>query len=150
MRRFRMAALTVVLVAALSGTATAGIGFAPNGLAERAAVGEVGAPYFWGGTSPKTGFDSSGLVVWAYAQQGIRLPHYTEAIFKLKRATPVSRSALKPGDLVFFNDASHMGIYIGGGRFVHAPRTGATVTIASLTGRYAKSFTGAVRIGPLS
>lgn len=145
-----MAALATVLVAALSGTAGAEIGFAPNGSAERAALGEVGVPYTWGGVTPKTGFDSSGLVVWAYAQQGIKLPHYVHAIFTLKRAKPVSRNALKPGDLVFFNDAQHMGIYVGGGRFVHAPRTGATVTITRLTGYYAKSFTGAVRIGPLS
>jgi hypothetical protein len=83
------------------------------------------------------------------AQEGIRLPNSPEAIFALERARHVSRDDLEPGDLVFFNDAGHMGIYVGDGTFVHAPQTGATVSIAKLAGYYTKAFTGAIRIGPL-
>jgi cell wall-associated NlpC family hydrolase len=148
-RSFRALAFCGVALFGLAGTAGAATGFAPDRAAEKAAVGQVGAPWTWQGTSPKVGFDSSGLVVWAYAQQGIRLPNSPEAIFALKRAKPVPRNELEPGDLVFFNDAGHMGIYVGGGKFVHAPQTGATVTIARLAGFYTRAFTGAIRIGPL-
>jgi cell wall-associated NlpC family hydrolase len=118
------------------------------GPAARAAVaarGEIGAPFAWGGTSPQTGFDSSGLVVWAYAQAGIRqLPHVAPALWSAGRHVP--RSQLRPGDLVFFYAASHVGIYLGHGEFVHAPHTGAGVAVARLGGSLLKHYTGAVRI----
>jgi peptidoglycan DL-endopeptidase CwlO len=92
------------------------------------ALGELGVPYVWGGASP-SGFDCSGLVMWVYAQLGISLPHYTVA--QWNATEPISSPA--PGDLVFFNGLGHVGIYIGGGKFVNAPHTGSVVRIDSLS-----------------
>src|SRR5205823_14371653 len=83
-----------------------------------------GVPDRWGGASP-SGFDCSGLVMYVFAQVGVYLPHSSYMQFHLGRY--VSRSQLQPGDVVFFNGASHEGIYIGGGQFVHAPHTGDVV-----------------------
>ena len=88
----------------------------------------LGVPYVWGGASP-TGFDCSGLVMYVYAQLGISLPHYTVA--QWNATEPISSPA--PGDLVFFNGLGHVGIYIGGGRFVDAPHTGSVVRIDSIS-----------------
>jgi cell wall-associated NlpC family hydrolase len=89
----------------------------------------LGVPYAWGGASPG-GFDCSGLVMYVYAQLGISLPHYTVAQWNATQ--PISSPA--PGDLVFFNGLGHVGIYIGGGRFVDAPHTGSVVRIDSMSG----------------
>jgi peptidoglycan DL-endopeptidase CwlO len=89
----------------------------------------LGVPYVWGGASP-AGFDCSGLVMYVYAQLGISLPHYTVA--QWNATDPISSPA--PGDLVFFNGLGHVGIYIGGGRFVDAPHTGSVVRIDSMSG----------------
>jgi cell wall-associated NlpC family hydrolase len=89
----------------------------------------LGVPYVWGGASP-SGFDCSGLVMYVYAQLGISLPHYTVAQWDATQ--PISSPA--PGDLVFFNGLGHVGIYIGGGRFVDAPHTGSVVRIDSMSG----------------
>jgi cell wall-associated NlpC family hydrolase len=103
----------------------------------------LGVPYVWGGASPR-GFDCSGFVMYVFAQIGIALPHSSYAQFGM--GTPVSISELQPGDLVFFAGASHVGIYIGGGQFIHAPHTGDVVKISSLTGWYAAEFAGGRRI----
>jgi peptidoglycan DL-endopeptidase CwlO len=103
----------------------------------------LGVPYVWGGASPR-GFDCSGLVMYVFAQIGVSLPHSSYAMFSM--GTPVGLSQLQPGDLVFFSGASHMGIYIGGGQFIHAPHTGDVVKISSLTGYYASAFIGGRRI----
>ena len=79
----------------------------------------LGVKYRWGGESPKTGFDCSGLVAYVYAQLGIQLPHSAAAQYGL--GAPVPRDDLQPGDLVFFNGLSHVGIYIGD-RYVGARR----------------------------
>lgn len=106
----------------------------------------LGVPYRWGGASPSTGFDCSGFIMYVYAKIGISLPHYAAAQYGYGR--PVSRSDLKPGDLVFFNGLGHNGIYIGGGRFVHAPHTGDVVKISSLYDSwYASTWVGARRLG---
>jgi len=105
----------------------------------------VGVPYRWGGTSPRTGFDCSGFVTFVYRHFGVSLPHYTVSQFQ--RGRRVARGALRPGDLVFFAGLSHVGLYIGGGRFVHAPHSGTRVSVASLRrGWYRSSFAGARRI----
>jgi peptidoglycan DL-endopeptidase CwlO len=109
------------------------------------ARGLVGAPYAWGGESPRTGFDCSGLVRYVYGHFGLELPHYTGAQFQVGRR--VARSALRPGDLVFFDGLAHVGLYLGEGQFVHAPRPGKRVQIDRLAEPwYASSYDGARRI----
>jgi len=103
----------------------------------------LGVPYVWGGASPR-GFDCSGLVMYAFAAIGISVPHSSYAQFNM--GTPVSMGQLQAGDLVFFSGASHVGIYIGGGQFIHAPHTGDVVKISSLSGYYSSAFIGGRRI----
>ena len=102
----------------------------------------LGVPYVWGGMSP-SGFDCSGLTAYAYAQIGISLPHHAAAQWNY--GVPVSRDQLAPGDLVFFSGLGHMGMYIGGGQFIHAPHTGDVVKISSLDDR-AGNYVGARRV----
>jgi cell wall-associated NlpC family hydrolase len=90
------------------------------------ALGLIGNQYRFGGRNPDSGLDCSGMVSWIFEQvAGIRLPHNAAQIARLAR--PVDRASLQPGDLVFFNTSgkphSHMGIYAGEGRFIHAPST---------------------------
>ncbi len=100
-------------------------------------------PYVWGGSSPSTGFDCSGFTSYVYAQIGVSLPHHAASQYSM--GTPVSQSQLAPGDLVFFSGLGHIGIYIGGGQFVHAPHTGDVVKISSLSERWG-SYVGARRL----
>lgn len=104
----------------------------------------LGTKYVWGGASPKTGFDCSGLIQWAAAQSGIKIPRTTYE--QVKAGTPVAPGKLQAGDAVFFakgSDVHHVGIYIGGGKFLEAPHTGAVVRISTLAGR--KDFVAARR-----
>jgi cell wall-associated NlpC family hydrolase len=104
----------------------------------------LGTPYAWGGASP-AGFDCSGFVMYVYGQVGIHLPHYSGAQYGY--GSPVDRSQLQPGDLVFFDGLAHVGIYIGGGQFVHSPHSGADVEISSLDdGWYGSTYVGARRL----
>jgi cell wall-associated NlpC family hydrolase len=108
----------------------------------------IGIPYVWGGSSPNTGFDCSGLTMFIYAQLGIPLPHYAAAQWNVGRR--IRPGQLEPGDLVFFeprfDGPGHVGIYIGHGEFIAAPHTGAVVSIGSLADVSAAiGFVGAVR-----
>jgi cell wall-associated NlpC family hydrolase len=108
------------------------------------ARGLLGVPYVYGGSSPQSGFDCSGFTQFVYAHFGIVLPHSSGAQSVLGHH--VSRTALRPGDLVFFDDLGHVGIYVGNGLFIHAPHTGATVSIEPLAGWYSATYDGARRI----
>jgi cell wall-associated NlpC family hydrolase len=100
--------------------------------AVRIAAHELGVPYRYGGSSP-SGFDCSGLVAYVYGRLGIQLPHNAAAQYGYGRQ--VAPSHMKPGDLVFFHGLGHVGLYIGRGRFIHAPRSGERVSIQSLASR---------------
>jgi cell wall-associated NlpC family hydrolase len=122
---------TDVIPALPVGTGGAGVA------AARDALGFLGVPYVWGGSGP-AGFDCSGLVQYVFARHGVRLPRV--AADQARVGIPVAREALLPGDVVFFADPSgyvhHEGIYLGEGRFVHAPHTGDVVKISSLEEPY--------------
>ncbi len=108
----------------------------------QAALTREGDPYVWGAAGPGQ-FDCSGLVVWAYAQEGVSLPHYTGSLWNSGLHVP--RADLEPGDLVFFfADISHVGIYIGDGMMIDAPDFGETVRVEPV---YWSAYVGAVRIG---
>jgi peptidoglycan DL-endopeptidase CwlO len=104
----------------------------------------LGVPYSYGGTSPRSGFDCSGYTRFVYAHFGIGLPHYSGAQFALGHR--VARDRLRPGDLLFFDGLGHVGLYVGHGRFIHAPHSGTSVSIASLGGWYSARFDGARRL----
>lgn len=118
-----------------------------GGRAAAIALDAVGVPYRWGGSSPSSGFDCSGLVYWAYGHVGIELPHSSYALHDLGRA--VSRSRLKPGDLLFFSGLGHVGLYVGRGRMVHAPQSGRHVEVVTLgDSGYGGRFVAARRLAP--
>jgi cell wall-associated NlpC family hydrolase len=104
----------------------------------------IGVRYVYGGSSPATGFDCSGFVRYVYGHFGVRLAHSSFAQFT--SGFRVNRRALEPGDLVFFDGLGHVGIYIGHGRFIHAPHTGTRVSIAPLRGWYGARLDGARRL----
>ena len=138
--------LLIVLAAAAGCSSTPG---KPQSVGERAALvaaGQVGTPYRYGGSSP-SGFDCSGLVHYSYAAAGINVPRTTAGQWAQLRA--VADRDLRTGDLLFFNiegKMSHVGVYLGDGRFVHAPSTGRTVSIESLgSDFYRKAFIRAGR-----
>jgi peptidoglycan DL-endopeptidase CwlO len=102
----------------------------PGERAAMHALEAIGVPYRWGGTSPATGFDCSGLVRWAYLRVGIDLPHNSYALYGTGREVP--RSRLAAGDVLVFSGFGHVGLYIGEGLMVHAPYTGKTVEVVEL------------------
>jgi cell wall-associated NlpC family hydrolase len=104
----------------------------------------LGVRYVYGGTSPRSGFDCSGFVRFVYAHFGVSLPHSSYAQFDDGRR--VGRGSLRPGDLVFFDGVGHVGIYVGNGRFIHAPHTGTRVSIEPIAGWYSARFSGARRL----
>ena len=112
----------------------------------------VGAPYVWGGASPK-GFDCSGFTQYVYKRFGLSLPHSSGGQYSTAYGTMISNpDELQPGDIVFFVNTykrgiSHVGIYVGEGRFVHAPSRGKDVTVSSLTeGYWSNKFLQARRV----
>jgi cell wall-associated NlpC family hydrolase len=115
--------------------------------AARVALQAVGVPYRWGGESPASGFDCSGLVRWAYGRVGIDVPHSSYALWATGR--PVDRARMEPGDVLVFSGLGHVGLYIGHGRMVHAPYSGKTVEVVGLaSSNYASRLVGARRIAP--
>jgi hypothetical protein len=104
----------------------------------------LGTPYRWAGASP-SGFDCSGFVMYVYGRVGIRLPHSSWMLWGVGK--PVARKDLRPGDIVFFSGRSHVGIYIGNGRFVHSPHTGDVVKVTRLSESwYGRTYDGARRV----
>ena len=114
------------------------------------ALGLIGVDYKFGGTSPDRGLDCSGLVRYVFQQvTGVTLPRTSQEISRMGQKIPVAE--LMPGDLVFFNTRrlqfSHVGIYLGEGRFIHSPRQGGEVEIVTLSKDYwQKRFDGARRL----
>jgi cell wall-associated NlpC family hydrolase len=111
----------------------------------------VGAPYRWGGATPQ-GFDCSGLVQYAYSNAGLQLPRTAAA--QMNAVTPLTLENAEAGDLLFFRDGkrtSHVAIYLGQGRFVHAPSTGKSVSLDSFSNAYWRMrFARAGRVEPAS
>jgi cell wall-associated NlpC family hydrolase len=102
----------------------------------------IGVPYRWGGSSADAGFDCSGLTMTVYRLNGLNLPRSSREQYRV--GTPISRSQLSQGDLVFFATSggrrvSHVGIYAGGGRFIHAPKQGKRIRTESLSNSYFRS-----------
>ena len=116
------------------------IGDSVGAVALRAALTRIGDPYVWAAAGPSE-FDCSGLVVWAFAQEGISLPHFTGSLWNL--GVHVPESDLQPGDLVFFFGEDHVGIYIGDGLMVDAPAPGQDVMVQPIS---EDPYDGAVRI----
>ena len=155
--RFTVVLLAALLLAACSSrmavrpssVAAPRITADPNDILFRA-ISLVGTPYRYGGNTPESGFDCSGLIGYVfYDVAGARLPRSAADIDRLD-APPVSRQKLVAGDLVFFRDGgsiSHIGIYVGEGRFVHAPSRGGTVRLDALDGDYWRQhYVGAKRL----
>ena len=143
----RSVALIAIVISGSIGCASTPASNASAG--ERAATvatGQVGVPYRYGGSTP-TGFDCSGLVHYSYASVGMNIPRTTAG--QWADLTPVDKQNLRTGDLLFFSISgkiSHVGMYLGDSRFVHAPSTGKTVSIASLrSDYYRKAFIRAGR-----
>jgi murein DD-endopeptidase len=147
--KWALASLVPILVAACSSAPTtrpvspAARSEISTSVGDRAAAQAAtmrGRPYHFGGASVSTGFDCSGLVQYSYRQVGVDLPHSTEALHKVSRSIGVS--SLRRGDLLFFDlegkKRSHVGIYLGDGRFIHAPSTGKSVRNDRLDSPYWK------------
>ena len=116
-------------------------------------MGQLGKPYRWGGTSPRTGFDCSGLVYYAYKDLvKIHIPRTANEMYHLRDARPVDRDELQSGDLVFFRTrgrgaADHVGVYVGNGKFIQSPRTGRDIQITSQSEDYwVRHYVGARRV----
>jgi cell wall-associated NlpC family hydrolase len=106
----------------------------------------IGVPYEWGGSSPRSGFDCSGLVRFVYGHFGIALPHSSYG--DMSRGRAVIRKYLRPGDLVFFAGGSHVGIYVGRNRVLDAPHSGAVVHVSTMSDWYSYEYDGARRLRP--
>ena len=119
-------------------------------LAVQFAKQQLRKKYRWGGKTPRSGFDCSGLMQYAYQKANIRLPRTTSEQYKNTQRIPLAK--LRVGDLIFFRTrrsrqrVNHVGIYMGGGNFIHAPRTGKRVSVAKLNKYWRKKVAGAGRV----
>ena len=111
------------------------------------AESQVGVPYVWGAATPGQGFDCSGLVMWAWGQAGVSLPHYSGG--QMAATTPVSVNNLEPGDLLFFGPggSEHVAMYVGGGTVIQAPYTGSVVGYSSVSAMLSWAGSGFVGAG---
>ena len=116
-------------------------------------MGQLGKPYQWGGTSPETGFDCSGLVWYAYKDLvKFKIPRTANEMFHLRDAALIKRDELEKGDLVFFRingrgTADHVGVYLGNGKFIQSPRTGKDIQVSALSEDYwQRHYVGARRV----
>lgn len=116
-------------------------------------MGQMGKPYRWGGSSPRTGFDCSGLIYYAYKDVvKIKMPRTANEMYHLRDAAPIKRNELEMGDLVFFRinnrgTADHVGVYLGNGKFIQSPRTGEEIRISQLDNDYWQNhYIGARRV----
>jgi cell wall-associated NlpC family hydrolase len=117
----------------------------PGELAAFFAVERVGVPYRYGGESPESGFDCSGLIRWSYARVGVDVPHNSHALYSV--GEEVDTEAMRAGDVLFFEGLGHVGLYLGSGRMVHAPQTGKHVEIVDLSStNYGGRLIGARRV----
>ncbi len=159
--RATLAARRACLLLALAALATGCAPFRPGLSAQqglgaviaRQALAQVGTPYRYGGADPQRGFDCSGLVSYVHASEGVSVPRTAAAQFAAARKVAVDE--LRAGDLVFYRlvpgsrEVTHVGIYTGQGRFVHAPQSGKLVGAASLDEAYYRErFAGAGRLYP--
>jgi murein DD-endopeptidase len=138
--------LPLVLVACASTPKNYSASVSVSQRAASSASQMVGKPYKYGGMSP-TGFDCSGLIAYSYQQAGVSLPR--SAAEQYRTSQRVKRAELKPGDLLFFDERgrknSHVGMYLGEGRFVHAPSSGKSVRNDSLDNPYWKKSLSEIR-----
>ncbi|AHG22379.1 hydrolase [Chania multitudinisentens RB-25] len=116
-------------------------------------LNQMGKPYLWGGSSPHTGFDCSGLIYYAYKDVvKIKMPRTANEMYHLRDAAPIKKSELETGDLVFFRinnrgTADHVGVYLGNGKFIQSPRTGEEIRISQLNNDYWQDhYIGARRV----
>jgi cell wall-associated NlpC family hydrolase len=151
-KRTRMSLCAALLLSGCASTTPSttrsALSEATSGSAASHALAMVGKPYRPAGSTP-AGFDCSGLVQYSYAKVGVRVPRDTQALLKV--SSPVDAGGLRRGDLLFFdsdgNKLSHVGIYVGARRFVHAPSKGGKVRTDSLdAGYWRKHFVGARRL----
>jgi cell wall-associated NlpC family hydrolase len=116
--------------------------------ATQVALSMVGKPYHYGGNSPQAGFDCSGLVQYSYGRAGVQLPHGTSHLRRASRS--ISKGNLRRGDLLFFDQegkkTSHVAIYIGDDRFVHAPSSGKSVHVTNFSAYWDRHFNEARRL----
>jgi len=116
-------------------------------------MSQMGKPYLWGGSSPHTGFDCSGLIYYAYKDVvKIKMPRTANEMYHLRDAAPIKKSELETGDLVFFRinnrgTADHVGVYLGNGKFIQSPRTGEEIRVSQLDNDYWQNhYIGARRV----
>ena len=142
-RKIRLLALfaSILLIVACSSAPKTAYSTTPHNKQNKiiqVAKSQLGKPYHYGGISPKTGFDCSGLINYSYKRVGLKVPRTTRQLYRASR--PVKKKHLKAGDLVFFrinrHKISHVGLYLGNNRFIHAPSSGKRVNIANMNDKY--------------